>query len=162
MMAPRTAVRASPALLLLAAHMVAAHATASPEEAALRADDECAAVSGAGCAINALQQRLAPSAPAAPAAAMLATGAGGRKAAKPSTIPGCPPTYVDCGVCRCVPPASCVHCSAPAGAGAGPEEAGTLGSAPIEPAPGYCAPGTVKCGLCQCVPAESCQWCPTR
>ena len=35
---------------------------------------------------------------------------GGHIVSRPSTVPYCPIHFVDCGLCRCVPPTSCGYC----------------------------------------------------
>jgi len=87
---------------------------------------------------------------------------------RPSQVPYCPQSYVDCGSCVCVPLSTCYYCP-----GAWSPAPG-LPTTPALPAPAPAPPAVVPrpsqvpgcpanyydCGTCQCVPHSTCQWCP--
>lgn len=87
------------------------------------------------------------------AVAQANSSAGQNSVTSPSSIYGCPESYVDCGTCLCVPESTCEWC--PSGQ-------------PVEVPAEVTKPSTiwgcpesyVDCGTCLCVPESTCQWCP--
>lgn len=85
---------------------------------------------------------------------------------RPSTVPGCPASYVDCGTCLCVPQTTCRWCpgaTAPAPALPAPSPTPVPAPSPIQSRPSTvpgCPASYKDCGTCLCVPETTCQWCP--
>jgi len=84
---------------------------------------------------------------------------------RPSTVPGCPASYVDCGSCLCVPDTTCQWCPGATSPHRPPSRPSrpSRPPAPINSRPSTiigCPGGFVDCGSCRCVPENTCQYCP--
>ena len=89
----------------------------------------------------------------------------------PSTIPGCPAGYVDCGGCFCTPRSTCDACNVtrpptlwpglPNGSNGTNETNATVPHLNFTPSRvPQCPRGGVDCGTCLCVSVATCAYCP--
>eukprot|EP00931_Biecheleriopsis_adriatica_P104176 TRINITY_DN788_c0_g1_i12.p1 TRINITY_DN788_c0_g1~~TRINITY_DN788_c0_g1_i12.p1 ORF type:complete len:417 (+),score=87.14 TRINITY_DN788_c0_g1_i12:102-1253(+) len=79
----------------------------------------------------------------------------------PSSVPGCPSGYKDCGACRCVPENTCQWCPGAHASHGSSHSSPRRRYGSIRPTQvPFCPTNYKDCGVCLCVPESTCQWCP--